>query len=75
MNKVVTRFIGPFKVLEKVGSIAYRLTLPPYLHKVYNILHVSVVRHYIVDKSHNLQWKELQVSDEGTILVEPLHIL
>jgi hypothetical protein len=38
--------------------------------------HVFVLlRHYVVDKSHKLNWKELQVSDVGTLMVEPLRIL
>ena len=61
--------------MERVGPIAYRLALPPHLHKVHNVFHVSILRHYIADQSHNLQWKELQVSDEGIISVEPLRIL
>eukprot|EP00253_Pinus_taeda_P032280 PITA_32280 len=67
--------IKPFKVMERVGPVAYCLALPPHLHKVHNLFHVSVLRHYIADQSHNLQWKELQVSDEGIISVELLHIL
>jgi hypothetical protein len=47
----------------------------PHLHKTYNVFHVSVLRHYVVDESHKLNWKELQVSDMGTLMVEPLHIL
>eukprot|EP00253_Pinus_taeda_P026899 PITA_26899 len=74
-TKLLLRFIGPFKVLKKVGLVAYRLALPPHLHKVHNVFHVIVLRHCITDKSHNLQWKELQVSDEGIISVEPLCII
>jgi hypothetical protein len=68
-------FIGPFRVQKKIGPIAYRLILPPHLHKTHNVFHVSVLRHYVVDKSHKLNWKELQVSDMGTLTVEPLCIL
>eukprot|EP00253_Pinus_taeda_P028062 PITA_28062 len=74
-TKLSPRFIGPFKFVERVGPIAYRLALPPHLHRIHNVFHVSVLRHYIADQSHNLQWKELQVSDEGVISVEPLRIL
>lgn len=69
------QFIGPFKVTKRVGPVAYCLALPPHLHKIHNVFHVSVLRHYIADQSHNLQWKELQVSDEGIVSVEPLCIL
>eukprot|EP00253_Pinus_taeda_P017332 PITA_17332 len=74
-TKLSPRFIGPFKVVERVGPVAYCLALPPHLHKIHNVFRVSVLRHYIADLSHNLQWKELQVSDEGVISIEPLRIL
>ena len=61
--------------MEKVGPVVYHLALPPHLHKVYNVFHESVLRYYIADQYHNIQWKELWVSDEGIILVKPFRIL
>jgi hypothetical protein len=49
--------------------------LPPHLHKTHNVFHVSVLCHYVANESHKLNWKELQVSDAGTLTVEPLRIL
>jgi hypothetical protein len=69
------QFIGPFRIQEKIGPAAYRLVLPPHLHKTHNVFHVSVLRHYVADESHKLNWKELQVSDTGNLMVESLHIL
>jgi hypothetical protein len=69
------RFIGSFRIQEKIGPIAYRLVLPPHFHKTHNVFHVFILRHYVVDESHKLNWKELQVSDVGTLTVEPLRIL
>jgi hypothetical protein len=74
-TKLSPRFIGPFKIQERIGPVAYRLVLPPHLHKTHNVFHVSVLRHYVADESHKLNWKELQVSDAGTLMVEPLRIL
>lgn len=56
-TKLSPQFIEPFKVLEKVGPVAYHLALPLHLHKVHNVFQVSILRHYIADKSHHLQWK------------------
>jgi hypothetical protein len=69
------QFIGSFRIQEKIGPVAYRLVLPPHFHKTHNVFHVFVLRHYVVDESHKLNWKELQVSDVGNLTVEPLRIL
>jgi hypothetical protein len=74
-TKLSLRFIGPFKIQERIGPVAYHLVLPSHLHKTHNVFHVFVLRHYIADKYHKLNWKELHVSDVGTIMVEPLRIL
>jgi hypothetical protein len=74
-TKLSPRFIGPFRIQEKIGTVAYRLVLPPHLHKTHNVFHVYVLRHYVVDESHKLNLKELQVSDMGNLMVESLRIL
>jgi transposase InsO family protein len=74
-TKLSPRFIGPFRVQQKIGPIAYRLVLPPHFHKTHNVFHVYVLRHYVANESHKLNWKELQVLDVGTLMVEPLRIL
>ena len=53
-TKLSPRFIGPFRVQEKIGPVAYCLVLPPHLHKTHNVFHVSVLRHYVADESHKL---------------------
>ena len=43
------RFIGPFEILEREGTIAYRLALPPNMSGVYKVFHVSMLRRYTPD--------------------------
>ena len=43
-GKLSSRFIGPFEILERVGTIAYRLTLPPNMSGVHEVFHVSMLR-------------------------------
>jgi hypothetical protein len=40
-GKLVARYIGPFPILEKCGSVAYKLELPLLLAGVHDIFHVS----------------------------------
>ncbi|GJY17600.1 hypothetical protein Tco_0389091, partial [Tanacetum coccineum] len=44
------RYVGPFKVLEKVGSVAYKLELPEELNRVHNTFHVSNLKKFYVDE-------------------------
>jgi hypothetical protein len=40
-GKLAPRFIGPFKITEKRGEVAYQLELPPQFSDVHNVFHVS----------------------------------
>ena len=39
-GKLTPRFIGPFKILQRVGPVAYKVDLPPQLAKVHNVFHI-----------------------------------
>jgi hypothetical protein len=43
-GKFALRFIGPFKILEKRGEVAYQLELPPQLSDVHDVFHVSQLK-------------------------------
>ena len=53
-EKLSPRFIGPFEILERVGTIAYRLALPPSMSGVHEVFHVSMLRKYTPDPSHGV---------------------
>ena len=42
-RKLSSRYIGPFEILERVGTVAYRLALPPNLSGVHAAFHVSML--------------------------------
>ena len=52
--KLSPRFIGPFEILEKVGTVTYRLALPPSMSSVHEVFHVSMLRRYTPDPSYVL---------------------
>jgi hypothetical protein len=46
-GKLVPRYIGPFPILEKCGTVAYKLDLPPSLARVHDIFHMSQLKKYL----------------------------
>ena len=51
-GKLLPRFTGPFKILERIGVVAYRLALPPRMSGVHEVFHVSMLRKYTPDPTH-----------------------
>ena len=54
-KKLTSRYCGPFEILAKVGPVAYQLVLPPSI-KVNNVFHVSILKKYVHDVSHVIDW-------------------
>jgi hypothetical protein len=73
-TKLAPQYCGPFEVLERVGPIAYQLTLPPIV-KEHNVFHVSLLKKYVHDANHIIDWSVIQVEPEGEFLPEPQCIL
>ena len=73
-SKLSPRIVGPFDILERVGPVAYRLALPPSLSRIHDVFHVFVLRKYIPDITHVLNWNASQVVD-GQLMLEPIQII
>ena len=54
-------FIGTYEILERVGPVAYKLTLPPELDKIHNVFHVSMLKRYCLDPCHVLPVESIDV--------------
>ena len=74
-GKLSPRFIGPFKILERVGTIAYRLALPPNMSGVHEVFHVSMLRRYTPDPAHVVDWGEIEVDTDWTFKEGPVCIM
>ena len=73
-RKLTPRFIGPYQILERVGTVAYRVGLPPHLSNLHNVFHVSQLRKYVPDPSHVIQSDDVQVRDNLTVETLPVRI-
>ena len=69
------RFIGPYEIVSKVGSVAYRLKLPPELSRIHYTFHVSMLRKYIPDPSHVLREHPVQLKEILTYEETLVHIV
>ena len=65
-GKLSPRFIGPFEILERVGTVVYRLALPPSMSSVHEVFHVSMLRRYTPDLAHVEDWGEIEADTDGT---------
>ena len=74
-GKLSLKYIGPFEILERVGTVAYRLALPSSLSGVHEVFHVSMLRKYTPDPTHVVNWGELVVYVDGTFKEGPVCIL
>ncbi|XP_073137449.1 uncharacterized protein [Henckelia pumila] len=54
--------IGLFEILEEVGTLAYRIAVPPSPATVHNIFHVLMLRKYISNPSHGLDHEPLELT-------------
>ena len=64
-GKLSPRFIGPFEILERVGTVAYRLALPPSMSGVHEVFHVSMLRKYTPDPAHVVDGNKLRLTLMG----------
>ena len=74
-GKLSLRFIGPFEILERVGTVAYWLALPPSMSGVHEVFHVSMLRRYTLDPAHVVDWGEIEVDTDGTFEEGPMCIM
>ena len=74
-GKLALKYIGPFKVLEKMGTISYHLALPLSLSGVHEVFHVSMLQKYTLHPDHVVDWGGIIVDTDGTFEEGPTRIL
>ncbi|KAL0560151.1 hypothetical protein IC582_000545 [Cucumis melo] len=74
-GKLSPRFVGPFEILERIGPVAYRLALPPSLSTVHDVFHVSMLRKYVPDPSHVVDYEPLEIDENLSYAEQPVEVL
>ncbi|GKA68074.1 hypothetical protein Tco_0767991 [Tanacetum coccineum] len=74
-GKLNPRYVGPFRVLAKVGKVAYRLELPQELSRVHHTFHVSNLKKCYADEPLVMPLEGIHVDDKLQFVEEPVEIM
>ena len=74
-GKLAPRYIAPFPVMSRVGTVAYQLELPPELSEVHNVFHVSQLRRCISPPEKRNDMAEIELAKDLTYEEKPFRIL
>ncbi|KAD3066571.1 hypothetical protein E3N88_34451 [Mikania micrantha] len=74
-GKLSPRFIGPFKIIARVGEVAYRLELPEELSGIHNTFHVSYLRKCLADEFAYVPLEDIEIDDKLNYVEKPVAIL
>ncbi|KAD4586089.1 hypothetical protein E3N88_23690 [Mikania micrantha] len=74
-GKLAPRYVGPFKILERIGSVAYRLELPPELNNIHDVFHVSSLKKCLLEESLAVPLEEIQIDEKLQFTEKPAEVM
>ncbi|XP_024027229.1 uncharacterized protein LOC112093304 [Morus notabilis] len=74
-GKLAPRYVGPFPIVQRVGVVAYRLSLPPELSHVHDVFYVLMLCKCQPDPEAIVQWYNVSIQYDVTYEEAPVQIL
>jgi hypothetical protein len=74
-GKLASRYVGPFKIIDHKGEVAYRLKLSPQLLDIHDVFHVSQLKKCLQVPEEQLPMEELDLGGDLTYTERPVKIV
>jgi hypothetical protein len=74
-GKLAPRYVGPFKIMDRKGEVAYQLKLPPQLSDLHDVFHVSQLKKCLRVPEEQLSMEDLDLRGDLTYNERPIKIL
>ncbi|XP_073038062.1 uncharacterized protein [Primulina eburnea] len=74
-GKLAPRCIVPYRIVERIGTLAYRLDLPHTFTMIHDVLHGSMLWKYEPDPSHVLSTEDVKLDSSLSYVEDPVQIL
>nr|GFA96153.1 putative reverse transcriptase domain-containing protein [Tanacetum cinerariifolium] len=74
-GKLAPRYVGPFKIVARVGQVAYRLKLPQELSCIHDTFHVSNLKKCLAESDAQIPFEEIKVNENLRFVEEPIEII
>ncbi|KAI3776397.1 hypothetical protein L1987_46178 [Smallanthus sonchifolius] len=74
-GKLAPRYVGPFKILERIGKVAYKLELPPSLGNVHPTFHVSNLKKCLADENLHIPLDDVRIDETMHFVEKPVEIM
>ena len=74
-RKLAPWYVGPYKIIEQCGPVAYRLQLPPEMSTIFNVFHVSQLKKCLRVPEEAIEPTNVKIQSDLTYEEEPIWVI
>ena len=74
-RKLAPRYVGPYKIIERSGRVAYKLQLPPEMQDIFNVFHVSQLKRCLRVPDEAFETTNIKLQSDLTYEERPIQVL